>query len=114
MTKKELLVLLYYLLEFAECALFNQIASQSLVTNTAELTLLSVVEDIICTYQRCDPHTVQISLSILSLLCANELQHLQLCQLVRTRESSNANVLESVENIATVYYSETGETGQLA
>ena len=69
-TRKELLVFVYYLMEFAESSLFNEIIAESTISNDTQKTplLLQTVEDVICVYQQNDPYTVQVALSILNLL----------------------------------------------
>ena len=69
-TRKELLVFVYYLMEFAESSLFNEIIAESTISNYTKKTplLLQTVEDVICVYQQNDPYTVQVALSILNLL----------------------------------------------
>ena len=67
---------IYYLLEFADCTLFTEIVSQISedTANSLHMPLLKVIIDVICVYQQNDPYTIQIALSILNLLCSNELQ----------------------------------------
>ena len=74
-TKKELLIFLYYLLEFADSSLLLALPGNIALTQnetTSKVDLLNTVSETIRAYDRCDPHFVQVCLSILSLLCSEE------------------------------------------
>ena len=75
------------------------------------MVILEVVEKVICTYQQNDPYTVQIAISILNLLCSNELQTCVFTQFVRHKVSQNVNLLESAENVAGVFRAQESNGG---
>ena len=49
--KKELLVFVYYLLEFDNSSLFTEVVSHISTLQGQLLPLLKVVEDVVCVYQ---------------------------------------------------------------
>ena len=75
------------------------------------MPLLKVIIDVICVYQQNDPYTIQIALSILNLLCSNELQQFYFTQNLRLKVSQNINLLESTENIANVFRAQAANGG---